>query len=234
MMLQVSVKPDALAMARLSALLDRVAKESPRRLATETRRAALYICQSLRKRTKTAPKKIRRSEYSAKPSPVPPRYIHSNSAGKPLLRRWQLTRKIGTPDENTHQYYVYTKARRGKGGKMVGKRQAEERRELLRFHGKIARYGLAKKSWGWVAKKIYAATGDGDLSWRRTKGERRDPRRYVDGTFGASSAGAYARIRNHLDYICDALQPNALNESINAAAMRLEHNIAKQIERLAR
>lgn len=230
----VTVDVDAAALARVQGLLDKIATKSPKRLATETRRAALYICQGLKKRTRKAPKKIPRREYSLVPSPLPPRYIHGNGAGRPLLRRWALTRKLGTNAEYTKHYYVYTNAKRGKCGKMVGKNQAEEKREVLAQHGGISRAGLAKKSWGWIAKGIYAASNQGDLSWKRTRGERRDPRRYVKGMFNAIGLDAEARITNALDYILDAMPQGAVSEAINAASKRLEHNINRNIERMTK
>ena len=230
-MVDVSVQIDEAAVSRLDDLLRKVATECPRRLATETRRAALYICQALKKRTKSAPKKIRPNEYAATPSAVPPRYIHSNNAGHPLLRRWTLARKLGTPDAYAKHYYVYTTAHRAKNGRMVGKNQAEEKRELLRLHGGIRRAGLAKKSWGWVAQEVYSGAGMGDLSWKRSKGERRDPRQYVNGVFTAMRDGAEAVLSNRLDYIFDALPPGELDNAIMAATKRLEHNIKDYLER---
>ena len=233
-MLDITAQIEAAALARVQKLLDDVAKKSPQRLATETRRAALYICKSLKARTRKAPDKIPPKERGAYRSVVWPGYIHSNSKGHPLLRRWTLVRKKGTPDVYAKHYYVYTKAHRGKNGRMVGKDNAEERREVIEQHGGISRHGLAKKSWGWVAKEIYAASSMGDLSWKRTKGERRDPRQYVKGEHKPTASGAFARILNRLDYIRAALKPGAVTEAINAATNRLEHNIRKQIERIAK
>lgn len=226
-----SCEIDQAAVARLDDLLTTVQREAPRRLASETRRAAIYICTALRARTKKAPKRARPREMLAVPSPVPPRYIHSNSAGHRLLRRWQLTRKVGTPDEYTKQHYVYTNAHRAKNGRMVGKSPAAERRELFRLHGGIPRAGLAKKSWGWVMKQIYNAAATADLAWKRTRGERRDPRNYVKGIFHRATNGATALIHNDLDYILDALPPGMLAEAVNAASKRLEHNLMDYIER---
>ena len=124
--------------------------------------------------------------------------------------------------------------KRGKNGKMKGKNQAAEKREVLARHGGIPRAGLAKKSWGWIAKGIHAASNQGDLSWKRTKGERRDPRRYVKGESQTSATGAFARIRNHLDYIRDAMPPGAVSEAIVASTKRLEHNIKNHIERVTK
>ena len=233
-MVDVTAQIEAAALARVQKLLDDVAKKSPQRLAAETRRAALYICKSLKARTRKAPKKIRAKERAAYPSVVPPKYIHSNSSHHRLLRRWTLVRKKGTPDVYAKHYYVYTNAHRAKNGRMIGKNNAAEKRELIEQHGGISRHGLAKKSWGWVAKEIYAASSMGDLSWKRTKGERRDPRQYVKGEHKATASGAFARILNRLDYIRAALKPGALADAINAATNKLEHNIRKQIERIAR
>ena len=163
-MVEVSCKVDRAAVANLEGILRQAEKESPRKCAAETRRAAIYICQSLRANTKVAKKNIRSypSEYAANLSTLWPPYIHSNSADHRLLRRWQLARKLGTPAESVHHYYVYTDRHRVKG-KMVGGSIAREKAELLRLHGKISRYGLAKKSWGWVMKGLYDG-GAGDLS----------------------------------------------------------------------
>lgn len=226
-MVDMGIDIDEAAVAGLDDLLSRIAVETPRKLGTETRRAAIYICQALRARTKKAPKRARPNEYSAEPSNVPPRYVHSNSAGRHLLRRWSLTRKLGTPDQYTKHHYVYTNARRGKGGKMVGKNEAAERRELVRQHGGISRAGLAKKSWGWVMKQIYNATAVADIAWKRTKGERRDPRNYVKGMFARVASGAMAEIDNSLDYILDALPPGAVGEAIEAATKRMEYNVSE-------
>ena len=232
-MVSVSVNIDQQAVARLDGLLRRIATECPRRLATETRRAALYICQSLRSRTKVAPERIRPREYAANISAVPPKYIHSNSAHHKLLRRWTLARKIGTPDAYAMHYYVYTERRRGKNGRMVGGDKAAEKEKLILQHGGIPRAGLAKKSWGWIAQKIYSGANMGDLSWKRKKGERRDPRHYVRGLFRKAAGGAFAEIANHLDYALAALKPGAIPEAITAATKRLEHNIRNHIERAA-
>ena len=232
MMVSVTAQIDAAALARINALFDRIEREMPRRMGAHIKRAAIYICQSARKDTKVAPKNIRRrpAEYAAVPSPVPPRYIHSNSAGHPLLRRWQLTRKRGTPKETTYQYYVYTSARRNKQGKMVGKNPAAEVRELLQQHGGITRFGLAKRSWGWLAHDIASTSSMGDLSWKRTRGEVRNPRDYVKGLFAQAQDGASANLKNRLDYILDACPESALSAAIVKAANRLEHNLFPQSE----
>lgn len=231
-MVGVSVQVDEVALKRLSDVLERVERETPGRLATETRRAALYICRSLKARTRKAPKKIPKAEWRAEPSANPPRYAHSNSAGRALLRRWTLWRKLGTPAAYAKDHFVYTRAHRAKNGRMVGKRAAEEVRELLRVHGGIQNAGLAKASWGWVAKRLYSAAADGELmvAWR-TKRWRRDPRRAVAGAFSLLPNGGAAQIVNSLDYILSACPPSAVGEAVLAAANRLEHNIKNHIER---
>lgn len=229
-MVSVTCDIDQAAVAKLDGLLSRIQRETPRRLASETRRAAIYVCQSLRARTQVAPKRIRKSEYEATISTVPPKYIHSNSAGRRLLRRWTFTRKLGTPEQYTYHHYVYTDRHLGKGGRMVGGNRSAELRELLQQHGGIPRAGLAKQSWGWVMKQIHGGAS-ADFTWKRRRGDRRDPRQYVEGRFAQSPTGAFALIRNALDYISEALRPGALTEAIDAAAKRLEHNIENHIER---
>ena len=234
-MVGVSVQVDDAALKRISDVLERVRREAPGRLANETRRAALYICQSLKARTRKAPKKIPKSEWRAAPSLNPPRYAHSNSAGRPLLRRWTLWRKVGTPAAYAKDHFVYTKAHRAKNGKMVGKRAAEEVRELLKQHGGIQNAGLAKASWGWAAKRIYNAADAGALmvSWR-TKKWRRDPRRAIEGLFKRLTDGGSAQIINSLDYILSACPPSAVTEAVDAASKRLEHNVTKYLGEVAK
>ena len=234
-MVGVSVQVDEAALKRISDVLDRVRREAPGRLANETRRAALYICSSLKTRTRKAPKKIPKAEWRAEPSANPPRYAHSNSAGRPLLRRWTLWRKVGTPAEYAKDHFVYTKAHRAKNGRMVGKREAEELRELLKMHGGIQNAGLAKASWGWTAKRIYNSADEGALmvSWR-TKKWRRDPRRAVAGLFRRLTDGGSAQILNRLDYILSACPPSAVSEAVDAASKRLEHNVTKYLGEVAK
>ena len=229
-MMSLNVAIDEASVARLDSLMRRVATETPKRLGKELQRAGIYICKALKKRTKIAPKQIRPSEYRAEPSLDNPIYL--TKAGR-LLHRWNLTKKVGTPAQSTHSHYVYSNARRGKGGKMVGKNAAAEKRELLRLHGQIARRGLAKKSWGWVAKGIYGgrASGMGDLSWKRRPRDRRDPRDWVRGIFANLGTASSVQLLNKLDYALDALPPAALNEGITAAVNRLEHNINHHLER---
>lgn len=230
-MVSVTCDIDQAAVARLDGLLSRIQYEMPGRLASETRRAAIYVCQSLRSRTKVAPKRIRKSEYEASISTVPPKYIHSNSAHRRLLRRWTLTRKLGTPEQYTYHHYVYTDRHRGKDGRMVGGNRSAELRELIQQHGGIPRAGLAKLSWGWAMKQIYNGAS-ADFTWKRRRGDRRDPRQYVKGVFRKFAGGAMAQISNALDYILDAIKPGALTESVNAAARRMEYNIAAELSKI--
>lgn len=259
-MIEANVEIDQAAMSHMTSLLRDVAYYMPKRLAAETQRAAIYVCNSLRARTTVAPKRAPKREYSAVPSPVPPRYNHSNLQHHRLLRRWRLTRKIGTPSEYSKDYYVYTDAKRrvtkrtaqvvvsahkrrtptGRTTnvaahrrrvkvavvKMVGKHPAKEMRELVRFHCRIQHRGLAKKSWGWAAKKIYNnGAAAGDLSWKHGKKDRRDPRRYVRGSFFQTGSGAEARIDNNLDYAYHALPPGGLEDAIQAAAASMRYNL---------
>lgn len=225
-MVTITANIDETTLNALDALLMKIAKLTPRRIASETRHAAILLCNSLRARTRQAPKKIPKSEYAATPSVVPPRYVHSNSEGHALLRRWTLSRKLGTPDAYAKHYFVYTSAHRNKRGKMVGKNEAAERRELLKQHGGIPRHGLAKKSWGWIAQQIYNAVGIEDLAYRPRKGELRDPRREVHGVFRKLQNGGEAVLENKLDYILDALEPGALDRAVAAAAKNLYYSNA--------
>lgn len=229
-MLTATVDLDQAAVKKLTDLFVRIEKETPLVAGDQVRRAGIYICKSLAARTLVAPKRVRNGEYRAEVSPNWPHYL---TTPRGLLHRWRLTRKLGTPAQYTRDHYVYTDARRGKGGRMVGKRLADEKRELLMYHGGIARRGIAKKSWGWIAKQIYAqdSSGFGDLSYKRTKGERRDPRAAARGSFEQQRNSALAKIANMLDYIAAIVPAATVNEAFTAAVNRLEHNITAQMDK---
>lgn len=251
-MVEVTAHIDPASVARLENLFSQIEREMPRRMATQIKRAAIYICQSAKRDTKVAPKRItmkNTAEYIAVPSPADsswPKYQfyygkkdkekgRSGKRARPL-HLWKLTRKVGTPKQYSHDHYVYTKAHRGKGGHVVGGSKTQEIRELLKIHGGITRYGLAKKSWGWLAHDIASAANMGDLSWKRTKGERRNPRDYVKGLFSQLKDGASAELKNRLDYILDACPESAISAAIVRATNRLEHILfpPEELERMAK
>lgn len=229
-MLVATVDIDQASLKKLTDLFARIERETPLVAGDQVRRAGIYICKSLAARTAVAPKRIPDGEYRAEVSPNRPYYITTERG---LLHRWRLTRKLGTPAQYTKDHYVYTDARRGKGGRMVGKRLAYERRELLLYHGGIARRGIAKSSWGWIAKQIYAqdASGFGDLSYKRTRGERRDPRNAARGSFEQQRNIALAKIANMLDYIAAIVPAATVNKAFTAAVNKLEHNITAQFDK---
>lgn len=230
-MVDVTCEIDRAAVARLDGILSRIQRETPGRLAAQTRRAAIYICTSLRARTKKAPENIRPREYKAERVRDKAPYI-TKPDGQ-VLRRWKFTHLPGTSNAKSWIKYPYTKRRRGANGRMFGGSKTAEIREMQTALGfrPIARRGLAKKSWGWVMKQIYNGAAAGDIAWKRTKGERRDPRQFVKGLFIRTATGAGASIDNNLDYILDALPPGALAEALNAAVSRLDYNINEGIQR---
>jgi len=236
-MVEVTAQIDPASLARLESLFDRIAREMPRRMGAQVKRAAIYICQSARRDTKVAPDSIRKrpAEYAANYSYLSPKYVH-NKKNHRLLRRWMLARKLGTTAESLNHYFVYTDRHRVKGGKMQGGSKSAELRELLRLHGGITRHGLAKKSWGWLAHDIASTASMGDLTWKRTRGEVRNPRDYVKGLFSQLQDGAAANLKNRLDYILDACPESAISAAIAKATNRLEHNLFPQTEldRMAR
>lgn len=229
-MVTATVSIDEMAVKKLMQLFDRIQSVMPRRMAAEIRHAGVYVCKSLAARTPVAPKRIRKGEYQAMPSPVQPHYI---TTARGLMRRWLLTRKLGTPAQYTRDYYVTTQARKNEKGRMVGKRTAQERSELLRYHGGIspARRGLAKRSWGWIANQIYKGEGAFDASYKRSRGERRDPRGAVSGLFttGSMFLSASATIANKLDYIGAIVTRGTVNEAFDAATNRLTYNLAQKL-----
>ena len=89
------------------------------------------------------------------------------------------------------------------------------------LRSKIDYFGLVTAIGSTKIKCVASA----DFTWKPRRGDRRDPRQYVKGQFSQSPTGAFALIRNALDYISEALRPGALTEAIDAATKRLEYNI---------
>ena len=221
---------------RISRILGGFAKAMPEQLANRTKQVSFAICDSLRARTRKAPRRIPRREYSAVPYTGPkPHYVtnsrnsrHGLSAGL-TLHRWTLTRLVGTSGQHSSDYYVYARLRHNRRGLIV-KDLASERRELLRLHGGIQHAGLAKASWGWVKQEIY--TGAVTTSSMRRKKDRRDPAAAVSGVFRSTGTEAEAILSNKLDYIAAATPPEAVNAAMNAASRSIEHKIKEEAERL--
>lgn len=229
-MMSVSVAIDEAAVARLDALMQRIATEMPERLANELQRAGIYICKALRARTKKAPVRIPRADIRWGRSD--PQYI-MGSKGKAkgkLLRRTVVNRYRKGVKGNIVKWKLLD------GDPRTTRATSADLSAAWKRFGSITRHGLAKKSWGWVAQGIYngGAAGMGDLSWRKAKHDRRDPRDSVRGIFRQHSAGASVELLNRLDYALDALPPAALNEGITAAVNRLEHNINHHLERVVK
>ena len=231
----VNVAIDELNLESISSQLRRFAEVSGDRLPGMVRRAACYVCDSLRARTKTAKKYPKANEYSMRLSAIPPRYITYKKGVKLpyALHRWDLTRKIGTPDQFTKPYYVYQHTKINRRGNMVNDLTAEKK-ELKMHHLELYHRGLAKKSWDWAKGEI---TGNRDAVWRRRKKDRpdRDPTKAVQGVFlaarGARIVDASAEIRNRLDYIGYALQPGALNDAVKNANKKLGFAIDNELLR---
>lgn len=232
-MVSISANIDKAAVDGINQLLNKIAEKSPEQLAKATKMTGIALCQSLRKNTIAAPKKItrRRQEYLATSKDVKkPPYL-TYWKGKRLdksLHRWRLTRKIGTPAESTHYYFVYSQPI---GAVRSGKRKRvsdimAERRELLKYHGDIQHAGLAKQSWGWAAKGIFNGTTE-DVSYKRRKHDRRDPRKDVSGesktwVTGKNSGTTEVSIENKIDYIQDAMKPGAVEQSVKSAIANME------------
>lgn len=243
-MMEVSCKVDRAAVANLEGILRQAEKESPRKCAAETRRAAIYICQSLRARTRKSPKAVPLSEIAK--SYQTPKWIRDSHGGKPI-RRMSIIR-WANGENYLAQRYIYGGECVSAPRRRVVRRkdkvydsptvlkispfsEAQMRKDAQKVYGQIRNCGLAKKSWGWVMKGLYDG-GAGDLSWKKRRGEKRDPRKYVEGFFMQSTEtkASRAEIHNKLDYILSALPPRAVDESIEAATRKLIHNIKNHID----
>lgn len=230
----VSVAQDSL--GRLNDYLRGVAEKTPQKLATETRRAAINICISLRRRTPVARRKKRPSEYLLEPYNVHPKYIHAKDGR--LLRRFLYEYKRGTPAAGQRQLWLYTSRHRGPNGRMVGgeddRRRALEGTRPGTGLAYVKNRELARRSWGWIAHKIYAASSAGDLRWRPFAKNKRDPRKAVDGVFRAFVAGpesgAYATISNALDYVRDIVPDSVVAEAVDAAVKRVVKSAERMVE----
>lgn len=215
-----SIEMDAAGVAALNHAMEAYAGAMGRAAELAPKVAACAICDSLGKRTRKAPKRMRPSEYAASVSANPPHYI-TYKGGKKLdrpLHRWTLRTKVGTPDEHSHDYFVYVHSKDVKGKSV--RNLSGELAELKKFHTQIFHAGLAKQSWKWVKRAV--VKGSKDAVWKRRSIDKRDPTRSVNGSYSKSGdgvrRGAEADIRNALDYIEKALEPMALTEAIRKAA----------------
>lgn len=199
--------------------------------------AAMSICNSLRARTKRAPKLARAKEYKiVRPTgwtmqqvgkrkvPTPAPYVtYRRGQRLPIaIKRYELTRRLGTEKERTHPVYAYAHLRHAKDGSIVSD-AAAEKREIRSVHLKIARAGLAKRSWNWIKQAIYK--GFKPIVVERNK-RARNPGDAVNGSYRATKSGhwsgAIAKIENNLDYIKAALPAGAVDEALTAAERDLD------------
>ncbi|MBQ1429089.1 MAG: hypothetical protein IIZ06_05420 [Kiritimatiellae bacterium] len=229
-MLDVSVDIDENATRRLESLFERFEREMPDRLAGATRRAGIYVLKSLKARTLKAPKRMRRVEYVL--TPRKGGYITRDGN---VFHLWNYVHLPGTSDEKRKTFGAYATRTRTSDTrwKWRGLKKADERREIIEYRHllEIRRAGLAKLSWDWIAAKIMQTHG-GAVSWKRTRGERRDPRNFVRGLFRRiMGKGAAVLIQNELDYILRTLPAGAIGEALNAASKRLEWNIEQEAKK---
>jgi len=209
--MNISANVSAESVAYMNQAMRQMEKDFGKGVKLMPKQISVDVCNSLKSKTKKAPKRARPKEYDLVISPVPPRYITTKRG---VLHRWQLTRKLGTPDQYVRQYYAYAHLKHNKAGRIV-KDLAAEKAEIRKYHLGISRAGLAKKSFDWIKGEIKG--GGADMVWTRRKGERRDPRRSVDGKYVKTSDGASATIDNRLDYIRAALKPMAVEQAMKDA-----------------
>ena len=152
-MISISVDIDQAATQRLERLFLRFEREMPERIAGATRRAGIYVLNSLKARTIKAPKKMRSGEYSLKA--IKGGYV---TRMDDVIHLWEFVHLPGTTDAKRKVYGAYATRERSKATKWKwrGLKAAEERREIVNARDllKIRRAGLAKLSWGWIAKQV--------------------------------------------------------------------------------
>jgi hypothetical protein len=176
------------------------------------RRCTVALIKSLRARTKTA-KKRRPMKAFAKYTGNGPHYITPKSGlfkGVPL-HRWTME------GYKRHQPHTFIYA-------------AEDRRDAWQRHGKIKRYGLAKRSWGWFMKALFNRTEGGDNG-----GRLKIDGRMVEGGLREIVTGSNPRVEvrivNKMDYISEALSDADLSAAVSAANDSLLWQLNKAIER---
>lgn len=197
------------------------------------RRGVLTLIRSLRARTPEAPKKSRPGEYRVvRYGGTGPRYITNPRSGSKAthgrgngltLHRWTLVRRVGTPEENAHDYFAYARLRHNSRGKIV-KDLAAERREIARLHTSVKHRGLAKKSWGWFMQKFFGRPAGND----RNPNARIRPD-MVEGFFKTRKSGdaeaVDVLIHNKLKYIAAAMKPGAVSEAMRVATKTINERI---------
>lgn len=204
--------------------------------ATAPKVAAMSVCNSMRARTKKAPKRARPNEYRLELHPDPPRYI-TYKDGRKLdrpLHRWLVTRKLGTPDQYTKSAFAYVGIKTDRKGRPV-KNLAAEKAELRKFQLGIFHAGLAKQSWNWSKGEI-SGKGKGTV-WKKRRNDLRNPKDSVSGSYrrdaSVTTSGGVAEIHNRLDYISAAMPSGAEDAALSAAARDIMHRAEQVVSRNA-
>ncbi len=191
--------------------ITRFQKEAGMSQRVAVRRCTIALIKSLRARTKTAKKK-RPLKVFQKYTGDGPHYITPKSGNFKgvSLHRWTMA---GFKKHEPHTF-IYA---------------AESRNDAWQRHGKIKRYGLAKRSWGWFMK---ALSNRPDMS--DNGGRLKIDGRMVEGGLREVVTGSNPRIEvnivNKMDYISKALSDADLSAAVSAANDSLLWQLNKAIE----
>lgn len=183
-------------------------------MGTAIRRGFSALCRSLMAKTKVAPKlvptaSVQRHDHNVLGGPS---YITPKGHNQKPVPRWRITRR-----EKSEDSWGYS---------VIAKSAAQARKK----YGKIAKAGLAKKSWR-VAKALIASrNGNVDHGLARDGTVRGYVREIVTGP----NQRVEALLENNLKYITEATPESAVAEAMAAATRTIDGIVKDTLEKAGR
>lgn len=174
------------------------------------RRGTIELLRSLRKRTAQADKRVPKKDVR-KYAGDGPHYITPKGKNQKSQHRFMVVRRAPSPDSYGFAYPANT--------------EAQARRE----HGKIAKWGLAKKSWGHAMAALF---GRADAQGGNPKAHLKSG--LVEGGMREIVTGDNPRVEvnivNKLGYITEATPANVVDEAIRNAAESMEKATQRAVQ----
>ena len=185
-------------------------EQTGRRQAECVRRGTVELLRSLRKRTAQSAKSVPKKDVR-KYAGDGPHYITPKGKNQKSQHRYMVVRRAPSPDSYGFAYPANT--------------EAQARRE----HGKIAKWGLAKKSWGHAMAALF---GRADAQGGNPKAQLKSG--LVEGGMREIVTGDNPRVEveivNKLGYITEATPAHVVDEAIRNAAESMEKATLRAVQ----
>lgn len=217
--------------ARFMDAANRFVKDMGRSESSALRASTIDFIRSVRKVTRTSKKFVERKEIRKGKSA--PKVYSGAKTGKTyrrmIVKRWykgQYINKVVWVEAQLK----YTRRMGMRYGNYQGiVRKVDDNTKLVNTtrekKGKITRYGLAKKSWGWFMHSLFKQSIGGDNPKAEIKEGKMVEARH-DKTLTAESY----TITNKLEYIRKAMQPGGLITAANQATKSILYKVENKLK----